>query len=108
MLENRRSDRGVLEIKEKVLFTGALVICLLATLLWYNYIHRTVLLPPQSIFEQTFIEPIGSVIDLEGGNNLKFGFDYWIRFRSTGPIHLRYPQQFRGSVAEVGRHWFAE
>jgi hypothetical protein len=108
MLENNRGNRGVLDLKEQLFFAGALIVFLLAGLLWYNYVHRTVLVSPQMLFEQTFLEPVDSIVDLEGDNSLKFGFDYWIRFRSTNSVHLRYPQEFKPSVAEVGRRWFAD
>ena len=108
MLENNRGYRGVIDIREKVLFAVALIIVLLASLLWYNYIHRYILLSPQKVFEQAFVEPVDAATDLDGSNNVKFGFDYWIKFKYPAHVHLRKASEFKFTVAEVGRRWFAE
>src|ERR1700722_13346133 len=108
MLEYNRGHRGVIDVKEKVFFSAVLIVFLLAALLWYNYLHRPILLTPETVFEQAFVEPVGAATALDGGNSLKFGFDYWIKFRFSEAVHLRKAQEFKPAVVEVGRSWFAQ
>jgi len=108
MLKSYRNNRGNLTLKEKSIFIGSLLLFFLGALLWYNYMHRTVVLTPEKLFEETFVEPVTSVRQLEGGNSQSFGNDFWIKFVSDTPVHLRNPQEFKTSVAEVGRRWFSE
>lgn len=94
--------------REKVFFVSALIVFLLGGLLWYNYVHRPPVFSPRNLFQQTFEESPDSVTDLEGGNHINLGFDYWIRFKSSIPVHLRDAKEFKPYVAEVGRNWFAD
>jgi hypothetical protein len=108
MAESGRGYRGVIDVKEKVFFAAILAVFLLASLLWYNYLHRPILLSPQNVFEQAFVEPVQAASAMDGGNSLQFGFDYWIKFRYSEPVHLRKASEFKPGVVEVGRSWFAE
>src|SRR5579872_1543750 len=106
MVNKRSSD--VFDFKEKAVFVGSLIVFFLGAILWYNYLHRTSPITPEKLFEQAFVEPVSSVTDLEGDHSSKYGADFWIRFKSITPVYLRNPLEFKSSVAEVGRSWFAE
>ena len=108
MLDNQRSDQGIIDIQEKAFFAGVLIIVSLGALLWYNYIHRPPVFSAESLFTQSFMESPSSVTNLEGDENQNFGFDSWIKFKSPTTIHLRNTQELKPGLAEVGRRWFTE
>ncbi len=106
MLEKRRSCRGILNTTEKLFIAGTVVI-LLGALLWYNHLHRPPEFSAEKVFQQAFLEAPNSVTELVGDHDTNYGVDYWIKFKSLTPVHLRDAQEFKVVVAEVGRRWFA-
>jgi hypothetical protein len=60
------------------------------------------------LFEKTFVEPIESIKNLDGGSKAMVGFDSWIRFNSPTGVTLRNAKEFKPYISEAGRSFFAE
>jgi hypothetical protein len=74
----------------------------------YYRITKSLEFSPIQLFEKAFVEPVGSVQDLQGDSKSMVGYDSWLRFTSTNDVTLRNAKDFKSYISEVGRSWFAE
>ncbi len=99
---------GFQTINIKYWLVPILVIVILESTYFYYCRQQSTQFSPAKLFVKEFTDPVSQLSDLKGDSNSSFGFDSWIRFKSPTPVHLRDAEQFKPSIEEVGRCWFAE
>ena len=83
-----------------------IVIALLVSAYSYYSRRQAEQFTPEKLFAKTFTDSPEQVSDLKGESTYNLGLDDWIRFKYPTSVHLRKAEEFKPSIAEVGRRWF--